>query len=159
MRRPADRPVGPSGESGQTLLLTIGLTLVAALLVAVVVNVSRVFLADRALAVAADSAATAGAAAVDESSVYRTGVAGALPLDSDAVAGEVAAYVELAGLAARFDSFRVVEAGTDGTTVTVRLAARVGLPFAGLLSPGPDEGYPIEVTAKTRALVTEGRAS
>jgi uncharacterized membrane protein len=156
------RPTEPAelnpSESGQTLLLTVGLTLVAVLLVAVVVNVSRVFLADRALAAAADSAATAGAAAVDESTVYRDGLAAALPLDPAAVTEEVAAYVELAGLSRRFDAFRVVEAGTDGTTVTVRLAARVDLPFAGLFSRGQGDGYPLDVTARTRALVSERSA-
>jgi uncharacterized membrane protein len=155
MSLPAELKAVEAGESGQTLLLTVGLALVAAFLAALVVNVSRVVVAHRALAAAADSAATAGAAAVDESTLYHHGLAAALPLDSAAVAGEVGAYVELAGLTGRFDGFRVVEAGTDGTTVTVRLAARVDLPFAGLFSRGPDEGYPIEVTARTRALVSE----
>jgi len=141
-----------AGDSGQTLLLTVGLAVVAALLVALVVDVSRVFLADRALAAAADSAATAGASAIDVSAVYRDGLAGTLPLDPAAVAGEVAAYAALAGLERRFDNFDVVEASTDGTTVTVRLAARVGLPFAAPFS-GQGDGYPIEVVARARAPV------
>jgi hypothetical protein len=58
----------------------------------------------------------------------------------------VAAYAELAGLERRFDGFQVVEASTDGSTVTVRLAGQVGLLVAGRRG-----GYPIEVTARARA--------
>jgi hypothetical protein len=147
----------PAGECGQTLLLVVGLTVVTVLLVTVVANVSRAFLAERALAAAADGAAAAGASAIDENAAYVGGLAGALPLDPAGVESEVATYVELADLDRQFDGFEVVQASTDGTTVIVRLSARVGLPLATLLSHRYAEGYPIEVTARARAPVSPAR--
>lgn len=145
---------GLAAETGQTLLLTVGLTLVGVLLVMLVVDVCRVLLADRALAAAADAAATAGASAIDADAAYRDGLgSGTLPLSPDAVTGEVATYVEVADLRRRFAGFNVPEASTDGTTVTVRLAARVELPFAVFLPDRHADGYPIEVTARARAPV------
>src|SRR3954451_6787334 len=71
-------------EDGQLTVLMIGYTFIAAVLVLVGVDASKVFLARRALASVADSAALAGAQAIDRAAVYRGDVRacrGVLPID------------------------------------------------------------------------------
>src|SRR5262245_31069203 len=63
-KRSAGRP--DSAESGQITLLVIGFTLVLAVLIAVVVTASRVFLYQRALSTATDGAAIFAANQLDE---------------------------------------------------------------------------------------------
>src|SRR4029079_11288369 len=60
-------------DDGSLTLLVIGYTLIAAVLSVVGVDVSKVFLAQRALSSAADAAALAGAQAVDRTAVYIDG--------------------------------------------------------------------------------------
>ena len=135
------------------MLLLLGLIVVAALLVTVVVDASTLFLQRRALSAAADGTALAAAQAVDGEAVYSGGTSGTVPLDParvDDVAGE---YVRLADLGARFDRFRVEQVSSDGRSVTVRLSARVVLPFANLVT-GDDSG--VEMQAEARAQTRVG---
>ena len=62
----------PRQDEGTVLLLIIGLVVVAALLIAVVTDVSALYLERRDLISAADGAALAGAQSVDEETIYRT---------------------------------------------------------------------------------------
>ena len=150
------------GDDGQLLLLVLGCALIVALLLTVVVDASRVFLAQRALAAAADAAALAGADAVDEAAFYdrsggaaRGGVGGGrelVPLDDAAARQAVDGYVTAAGLPSRFDDLVVSTAlGRGGTSVTVTCSARVRLPFVNVVSAGHAEGYPVSVTASARS--------
>lgn len=149
--------LAPHGEDGQLTLLIIGVTVILFLLVTVVTNASRIFLAQRSLSGAADAAAIAGAGAVDEGAVYQAQVDGSLPLTDASVSAAVADYVRRSGIAApdRFDRLAVVTAGTtDGVTATVSLRATVSLPFQNLLFDAWADGYPVQVTARARSPLT-----
>lgn len=145
---------GCARDDGQLTILVLGFAVILLMLVALVTDASKIFLAQRSLSGAADAAAVAGANAVDESAVY-TGQAGdALPLTSRSVRDAVDGYVADAGLARpdRFNRFAVAAATTqDGVTATVRLTATVPLPFPKLLPRTWRRGYPLAVTAQARS--------
>jgi len=145
MRRLRDR------DDGQVLLLVIGLAVIAAMLVTVVVNVSKVFLWERSLASAADGAAVAASSAVDESPVYQGGTGERLPLSPEGVGGRVAAYVTETGLTERFGSRFRYDVAVVNDTVTVTFAAPVDLVFVNLVSSTYADGYPLSVTASARS--------
>jgi Putative Flp pilus-assembly TadE/G-like len=136
-------------DGGQILVLLIGFVAVAAMLVVVVVNLSRVFLHDRSLGAAADGAAVAAVQAVDESAIYAGALEGSLPLDPAAVDRRVRDYVVSAGLEGRFDDFTVVDTRIDAGTVIVELGATVDLPFVGVVSDRWEQG--VTITAESRA--------
>jgi uncharacterized membrane protein len=135
------------------LVLTLGFAVVALLLVAVVVDASKLFLTRRALAGAADAAALAGAQAADLPAVYSGAAAeGRVPLDPASVDDAVVAYIRSAGLAGQFTGLALVDLRTDGTTVSVTLAARAVLPLYSSVTDAPG-GVPITVTASARSAV------
>lgn len=147
------RRLRPSGDDGQLTLLVLAYTVIAALLVTVVVNVSRVYLERRSLLAAADGAALSAANAVDLGGVY-AGAGGDLPLDAAGARTAVEQYVRDADLARQFGQFRVVGVDTDGVSVTVTFAATVPMPFANLLSARYDRGYPLRAAARARSPLT-----
>lgn len=146
-------------DDGQLTLLVIGYTLIAVVLITVGVDASKVFLARRALASAADAAALAAAQAVDRAAVYAGksgGCDGLLPIDQERAADLVAASLDDAvdlrhALVAVDPPRTAVAAGT----VSVRLGGDVGLPFArvvALLDPRhPDGRVHVEATAHAQA--------
>jgi uncharacterized membrane protein len=139
-------------DEGQLVLLTIGVTLLVALLVTVVVNASRVFLGQRALSAAADGAALAAADALDESAFYGAVPPTTLPLSEAAAAGAVSSYVDTAALTTRFDRFSATSAiSADGSTVSVTCSAVVALPFLNVVSARYADGVPLSVTASARS--------
>lgn len=141
-------------DDGQLTILVLGFAVILLMLVTLVTDASKIFLAQRSLSGAADAAAVAGANAVDEGAVY-TGQAGdALPLTSRSVRNAVDDYAAAAGLDRpdRFTRFAVATATTqDGVTATVTLRATVPLPFAELLPREWRRGYPLAVTAQARS--------
>lgn len=143
----------PRGDAGTVLVLTLGFAVVALLLVAVVVDASKLFLTRRALAGAADAAALAGAQGLDVAAVYagRAGD-GQAPLDPAAVGTAVDSYLRAAGVGATFTDLRVEAVTSDGATVTVTLSARAVLPLYSTVTAAPD-GVPIIVTARARSAV------
>jgi uncharacterized membrane protein len=136
-------------EDGQLLPLILIYTLIAAVLVGIVVDTSRAFLHRRALAAAADAAASSGANAIDLAAFYaQQGPGERLPLGAADVEAAVQTYIADAGLTGRFSEL-TASSSTDGETVTVTLTARVSLPFDVLsLASG---GAPVEVTARARS--------
>jgi hypothetical protein len=132
-RQPAPR------DDGQLTLLVIGYTTIAAVLVLVGVDASKVFLARRALSSAADSAALAAAQAVDRGAIYAGDggqCGGLLPLDplrAADLAGQTLADDE-ADLRHQFA--RLDPAATDVAEgrVTVRLGGEVAVPFGSVLA-------------------------
>ncbi len=141
------------GDFGSVLPLIFGFASAGALLLAVVVTVSSVFLAQRRLDAAADGAATAAADKLHTGTYYtRSGEVAALPLDETDVTEAVQRYLDTTPLRDRFPDLEapIVELDDDRTTVTVTLNAGLKLPFAGLLS-GADGGYPISATASARS--------
>lgn len=140
----------PHGDEGQIMLLVIGYTLVAILLVLVVVCASAVHLQRKRLFALADAAALAAADDVDQGAYYRTNIAPGqgVPLTDQSVRRSAAAY--LAG--ADPGSLQVTvdpATGTDptGRQARVRLCSRLTVPFSGVVSPTWAAGVPACVTA------------
>jgi len=115
------------------LVLIVGFTAVVLLLIAVVTDVSAVFLARRALTAQADGAAVAAAQAIDEEAFY-TGAASPdrLPLDRTAArraAGEYLAGARIGGGPVLLRSLTAI----DGR-VTVTVAGEARPPFRRFLA-------------------------
>ena len=127
-------------DDGSVLLLVIGFAGVLLAVVAVVVDVSAVVLAKRAVASAADGAAVTAAQSLDLDALYAGGLGAAVPLSQADAEQRVAAYregLDLPGLELRV---RV-----DGTTAVVDARRVVRLPFP---FPGRRD---VEVQAQARA--------
>jgi Flp pilus assembly protein TadG len=141
-------------DDGQLLLLVLAYTVIAALLITVVVDVSQAFLYRRSLLAAADAAALSAANQPDLGAVY-TGVdAPALPLSERGTLRAVEQYADDAELADRFRDFEVGAVDTDGATVTVTLRAVVHLPLVNLVTGRWGDGYPVEARASARSPLT-----
>lgn len=132
------------------LVLGLGLVVVAALLVTVVANASRVFLHQRALAAAADGAATAAVQQVDEAALYDATADTRLPIDPALAETAARSYASQAGLGDRFPDL-TVHTETAGTEVAVTLGARVSVPFVNLVSDAWADGVAIRATARAQA--------
>jgi Flp pilus assembly protein TadG len=133
-------------DEGTVLLLTLGLSVVLLLLVAVVVDVSAVVLAKRGVASAADGAALAAAQRADRTAVEES--AGALdvrlPLDEAAVQDLVATYQDDA---AGDQPGLTLQARVDGGEAVVDGYRTITVPFGGWLGVGR-----VQVHAVARAL-------
>lgn len=150
-------------DEGSLALLVIGYAAILALLIVVGVDVSKAFLARRALSSLADSAALAAAQSLDRQAVY-TGQGGGcgdlLPLDADAAAQSVAVTVDddMADLRHTFAVVAPPETTVVGGTVTVHLSGDIAVPFGralALLLPGHDDGrVHIDATASAQSPVT-----
>jgi Flp pilus assembly protein TadG len=150
---------GRGGERGTVLLLVIAYALIGLALVLVVIDASAAFLTRRGLSGVADGAATSAAQAADLDRVYADGTGAALPLDPDGVRHAVARYVADPDVLAVYPSLEVLDASTDGqtVTVTVTLRTRKRLPFLSLVSGVtgrfPGGAVPVAVTARARSTV------
>lgn len=135
-------------DDGQLTLLIIGYVAIAAVLVVVGVDASKVFLAQRALSSAADAAALAAAQAVDKGAIYAGtggGCGGLLPLDPAEAQqrAETAVGDQDSSLRSTFATLDAPQTEVAAGTVTVHLSGRVGLPFGhvlALLVPGHADG-------------------
>lgn len=126
-----------SRDEGSLTLLVIGYTVIASLLIVVGVDVSKVFLAQRALSSAADAAALTGAQAIDRVAVYRGAEGcGGLPVDSEQA--EMAVDASLAdagdGLRRTFDVLAPPDVQIVGDTVRVQLRGEVSVPLGRVLA-------------------------
>ena len=136
-------------DDGQLLILVLCYTVIAALLITVVVNLSKAYLYRRSLVAAADGAAIAAANVPDLPRVYAGTDGTVLPLAPTRAVVEQ--YADDARLGQRFDGFEVVSVSTDGQTVTVTMRAEVQMPFLNLISSRYRDGYPVEATAIARS--------
>jgi len=134
------RRVTGSGDDGQLLLLVLGYTLIAAVLVTIVVNLSSAFLTRRSLVAAANQP--------DLRRIYSGDASPVLPLSEEGARDAVGQYVRDAGLAQRFAGFRVLDVSTDGRTVAVTFAARAPMPVVNLVARRWAAGYPLDATAR-----------
>ncbi|MFL6239488.1 MAG: pilus assembly protein TadG-related protein [Actinomycetes bacterium] len=125
-------------DSGQLLLLVLVYFLIAAAVVMVVTDVSKVYLARRALASTADGAAIAAVQAINRAAFYRDGASGDLRIDPAAAQAAIESYADRNGLAARFTDLTLddPQISADGTTVRVGVHCRVLLPFTGFFTGG-----------------------
>ena len=146
------RRVDVRSDEGTVLLLILGLVVVAALFVAVVTDISALYLERRELVAAADGAALAGAQAVDEESVYRDGLpaSGPVPLDQEAAEQAVRDYLADAGL---LTGKLEVSISTSATTVSVVLATRLDLPVASTVTAGASGAADVSASATARTAV------
>ena len=135
-----------AGDDGSVLVLTLGLAAVVVLVVGVVVNVSAVVLAKRAVASAADGAALTAVQALDVPALYAGGIQDALPISEADAAARVEAYRQ------------ATEPSLPGLRMTVRVegaeavveAVRTVRPPFPVLGTGPVE---VRSVARARAPV------
>lgn len=149
-----------SRDEGQLTLLVIGYTAIAAVLVLAGVDVSKVFLARRALASVADSAALAAAQTVDRAALYAGdagGCGGLLPIDAAAAADAVAETLDddADDLRRTFAVVQPPQTSVRNRTVTVHLGGDVAVPFGKvlvLLDPRrPDGRVHVDVVAHAQS--------
>ncbi|HEX3907073.1 MAG TPA: pilus assembly protein TadG-related protein [Mycobacteriales bacterium] len=125
-------------DDGQITLLVIGYVSIALVLIVAGIDASKVFLAQRALSSAADSAALAAAEGVDTHAVYdgpgiRCGTT--LPLDQDKAASLAATAVDDQSdeLRRTFSHLTAPQTAVAGGDVEVQLSGEVSVPFGKLL--------------------------
>jgi hypothetical protein len=139
----------PRDDDGQLTLLVVGYVAIATVLIVVGIDVSKVFLARRALASVADSAALSAAQSLDRAAIYAGeggGCGDLLPIDP--VAARIAVVDQIDDDALDLQhSFAVLdspETSVDAGTVTVHLGGEVSVPFGrvlGVLLPGHPDGH------------------
>ncbi len=139
-------------DEGTVLLLIVGLVAVVGLLVAVVTDVTALYLQRRDLVSAADGAALAGAQAVDEETIYTQGLptSGPLPLDEGAARSAVDEYLSNAGLAGEA---LIVRVETTPTTVSVSVSATYDLPVANTATLGVTGSAQVSASATARTAI------
>jgi uncharacterized membrane protein len=127
------------GDDGSIMVLIIGYTAIAAVLIVVGIDVSKVFLAQRALASAADSAALAASQGVDTTAIYGgNGLTCGVPLPLDQQRAAVLATGSLTAdrddLDHTFASVADPQTQVAGGTAEVTLRGQVAVPFGKVLA-------------------------
>ena len=127
-------------DQGSVLILSLGLIVVCVLAVGVVVDASALFLARRSLQAQADSAALAGAQAIDVEAYYQRGAASGIRLEPTRVRSAVEQFLRRSSADVRLRSVALAD-----DIVVVRLQGLVRPPFSGWLTPSGS--YDLEVEA------------
>lgn len=127
-------------DQGSVLILSLGLIVVCVLAVGVVVDASALFLARRSLQAQADSAALAGAQAIDVEAYYQQGAASGIRLEPTRVRSAVERFIRRSSADVRLRSVALAD-----DIVVVRLQGLVRPPFSGWLTPSGS--YDLEVEA------------
>jgi uncharacterized membrane protein len=147
-------------DSGSILLLAIGMVVMAVMFLAVVVDIAALRSARQQLLAHADSAAIAGAHAIDLPTLIRNGYLSSggvkvVPLDASRAGRAVRDHLVAAGAARDFASLRIRGIHVDRGTVTVDLEARVRPPFASVVLTvmGTTGDMPVRATARSRTQV------
>jgi hypothetical protein len=147
------RPPGPvRDERGSISVLILGLTMMAAVLIAGTVAVTSAHLARMRLLDVADGAALSAANALDESA-YRKGVGTSVLLSNDSVRERAAAYVGSRPRPGSVTAWRLgPETGTpDGATAVVGLTGEAQLPLVGGVLRALGVSVTITVRSEARA--------
>lgn len=110
------------GDTGQAMLLVLGIMLVCFAVAGVAVDITRAALLRRTLQSAADSAATAGASQLDATSYYATG-------GTDARLDRSRAGREAAEVFSRRRDIVRLRADTSGDGVRINVGARMKTSF------------------------------
>ncbi len=127
-------------DEGSAIVLILGLIVICLLALAVVVDVSTVYLARRSLQAQADAAALAGAQAIDLDHYYAHGASDRIRLNPSAVRGAVERQVRRDAGDARLTAVSV-----RGDIVYVGMTDRVRPPFSGWLTA--QGAYDLQVEA------------
>jgi len=130
-----------TGEVGTTTIWMLGLCLMLFLLGGISLDLWRAFSERRALAAAADAAAVAGAAALDEQAYRESGVVRLLPADAERLAAR-----SLAGQVDR-RAMRGSRIAADEGRVVVEVQGSVDFSLLSLLSPGDRFEITVEAVA------------
>ena len=157
----------PTAEGGTVLVLVLGFAVLLVLMVGVVVYVSAVVLAKRAVASAADGAAGAAAQALDLDAVYDRGLGAQLPLSAAQSLDVEQLYQEGAGgaLPLRLDEARdrvetyarqaaeqqpglTLVVRVEGRTAVVTATRTLRLPFP---VPGSTGSVRVDAVGRARA--------
>jgi hypothetical protein len=135
------------------MLLVLGYTLIAFLLVVVAVDVTAVYLARTQLRDTADAAALDAADAAYPPSVYSEGVNESVPLSDATVRTAARAYLSAYRPPHRVDLVRLDQptGSPDGRTAVVALTGRVHLPMLGPVVAAWSGGVTVRVEARARA--------
>ena len=133
------------------LPLVIGAVVIMTMLVTVVTDVSVLWLGRRSLQATVDGAALAGAQAIDLPTLYRDGATGDLVLNPRLARSAVRAYTRHLPAGARVSGVRVTRVTVVGTSVEVRAAATLRLPFLSFLT-GRAVPLVAEATARSSAV-------
>lgn len=120
-------------DEGSVMLLGIILVTICILALAVVVDVSSLFLQRRNLTAIADASALAGAQAIDLSAYYERGASEATALDAVIVTRVVRANIAAVASADALRGVRLEQVVSDGESVRVHLSAPVVVPFLGAI--------------------------
>lgn len=138
-------------ERGQTTLLIVGLTVVAIMMVAVVVDASAAYLRRSGLDSLADGAALAAADGIQGRQVYEGGLGERALIDPLVARRYVAEYLAASGAARRYPglSYDVVT-GTD--RVVVHVSSPLDLPIT---PPGWDRRPTVSTTAASFVVVSD----
>lgn len=131
-------------DRGSVLLFGVGLVVVCLLALAVVADVSAVFLQRRALTALADGAALAGAQAIDMNVYYAQGATVGTALSPASVDTAVRSYLDRSGATHTFPGFGVDRIESDSQIVDVALRAPARLTFF------PEFTGPIRVVGRAR---------
>lgn len=129
-------------ERGSILVLSLGFIILCILAIAVVVDASTVFIQRRALQGVVDSAALAGAQAIDVDVYYERGATQGLVLSPGGVQRAVSGHLRTAS------NIRLEAVSLDGDTVVVRASTRVRPPFSGWLTPSGTHTLTAEAGAR-----------
>lgn len=129
-----------AADEGSVLILTLGMVLVCLMALAVVVDISTLYLARRSLQAQADAAALAGAQAIDLDHYYANGAGAGIRLDPRGVRAAIDRHLRRDGSSARLASVEL-----RGEVVYVELGGRVRPPFSGWLTASG--AYDLQVTA------------
>lgn len=137
-------------DSGQSLVLSIGLVAITLLVISVVLAASAVNLKARQLLAAADGAVIA---AVDEFELVEGGDTPRILLDPQNLAQAVHRYLEDTNATERFDGLSVgdIQIMPDGQGASLELRATVSAPLVGWVIP---QGIGIHVQSSARTVLS-----
>ena len=149
-------------DDGQLAVLIIGFVFIAAVLVIAGIDVSKVFLARRALSSVADAAALAAAQSVDRTALYQgSGSCGELlPLDPEGARNEAVSSLadDAPDLQQTFASVGSPDVAIAADSVTVHLNGTLHLPFGAVLAllhvGGSDGAVDVDVSSTAQSPVT-----
>ncbi len=141
-------------ERGSLSILTMGLVLIATLLILGGVGVTAALVARMRVTDAADAAALSAANALDPTA-YEQGIGEAVPLSDASVRELAAGYLDSRPLPTDVAGW-ALERGTgspDGETAVVVLTAQVNLPVVGAVLDALGSEVSVTVTSRARAVI------
>ncbi|MCH8613555.1 pilus assembly protein TadG-related protein [Arsenicicoccus dermatophilus] len=143
------------GERGSISLLSLGFTLVAALLIVVGIDVTAVQLARTQLWDVADAAALDAADRVDEARVYAGGLGREIPITAAGVGATAQQHLGAQSRPADVDRWSLGGAtgSPDGRTAVVQVVGHVRLPVVGSVVEAFGGGMTVVVESRARSRV------